>query len=87
MCRLAIFMALVGLAAAYPSLQDAFDAVLVGSGDAAATPRTGEVNETACLEPVQPGVCRGAIKRWAFDQNEARCRSFPWGGCGGTANK
>ena len=34
------------------------------------------------LEP-DPGDCMAAIKRFYFDQNEGKCKSFTWGGCDG----
>ena len=41
-----------------------------------------------CIDPcgLDPagGFCRGYFKKYYFDENEGRCKSFVWGGCGGT---
>ncbi|XP_075151252.1 PI-stichotoxin-She2b [Haematobia irritans] len=43
-------------------------------------------NSTACLEPKAPGLCRGKILRYAFDNKSGNCISFYYSGCGATLN-
>jgi len=40
-----------------------------------------------CLQPRDPGTCRGAFERWRFDSATLRCVSFIYGGCGGNDNR
>ncbi|XP_005192098.2 PI-stichotoxin-Hmg3d isoform X1 [Musca domestica] len=43
-------------------------------------------NVTACLEPKTPGLCRGKMLRYAFDNKSGKCISFYYSGCGATQN-
>ena len=47
---------------------------------AAATNRH-ELEGEQCLEAIQPGPCRGSVRRWAFNAELGRCAPFWWGGC------
>merc|ERR1712142_357005 len=41
-----------------------------------------------CAEPKGVvGNCRGAFRKWTFDQNSNKCEVFLYGGCGGNKNK
>ncbi|KRZ12820.1 Papilin [Trichinella zimbabwensis] len=42
--------------------------------------------DNKCEMPKDPGPCRGHFERWYYDQNEAKCKSLIYGGCGGNAN-
>lgn len=39
--------------------------------------------ELCQLEP-DPGLCQAAFIRYYYDQKDKKCKSFTWGGCGGT---
>lgn len=41
----------------------------------------------ACLLPKQSGPCKAFFKKYYYDQAEARCRSFVYGGCNGNDNQ
>lgn len=38
----------------------------------------------ACLMQPDAGMCRAAFTRYYFDEASGSCRSFIWGGCGGS---
>ncbi len=40
--------------------------------------------DPACAQKPDSGMCRAAFTRYYFDQASGACRSFIWGGCGGT---
>ncbi|XP_037810795.1 trypsin inhibitor [Lucilia sericata] len=40
----------------------------------------------SCLEPKTPGVCRGKLLRYAYDDKSKSCVSFYYSGCGATHN-
>ncbi|PRW60441.1 Serine protease inhibitor 2 [Chlorella sorokiniana] len=40
-----------------------------------------DLESEQCLQPIQPGPCRGATKRWAYSPERRRCVSFWYGGC------
>lgn len=35
-----------------------------------------------CVMLADPGICTAAITRYYYDQDEQKCKSFVWGGCG-----
>ncbi|KAL5971664.1 Amyloid-beta A4 protein [Taenia solium] len=41
----------------------------------------------ACLEPHEPGPCRGYISSFFYDPQSNTCKRFYYGGCGGTRNR
>lgn len=38
----------------------------------------------ACALAPDAGMCRAAFTRYYFDETSGSCRTFIWGGCGGT---
>jgi hypothetical protein len=40
-----------------------------------------------CVQPVDPGTCRGAFAVYAFDPESITCRPFTYGGCDGNQNR
>ncbi|KAI7837167.1 hypothetical protein COHA_008961 [Chlorella ohadii] len=45
-----------------------------------------DLESEQCLQPIQPGPCRGATKRWAYCPERRRCVTFWYGGCHPNAN-
>ena len=39
-----------------------------------------------CVEPTDPGMCRGYFPRSWFNPQSKTCEEFIYGGCGGNAN-
>lgn len=39
-----------------------------------------------CKLPVEVGPCRAGFQRFYYDTNEAKCKLFTYGGCGGNEN-
>ena len=37
-----------------------------------------------CYSDPDPGFCEAAIEKYYFDWETRSCKSFTWGGCGGT---
>lgn len=35
-----------------------------------------------CAMPADPGLCTAAITKYYYDQDEKKCQSFVWEGCG-----
>ena len=53
----------------------------------AADPDDGNVTiPVFCLQPESPGPCDENIMRFAYSQEERKCVSFTYGGCGGNSN-
>lgn len=46
-----------------------------------------EAIEARCLLPIDPGVCMGLIKRYAYNTGTGRCQKFIYGGCMGNDNR
>ncbi|KAK6733055.1 hypothetical protein RB195_017053 [Necator americanus] len=46
-------------------------------------------NETfnACYLPIDSGLCRGSLLRYAYDSITNQCLPFMWTGCGGNMNR
>ncbi|KAK6744342.1 hypothetical protein RB195_011192 [Necator americanus] len=42
--------------------------------------------DSRCLQPVNGPVCRALVKRWSYDPTTNKCKTFMYGGCGGTEN-
>ena len=40
-----------------------------------------------CFDDMDPGYCGGDFSRWQYNEDEKRCESFKYGGCGGTGNR
>lgn len=36
-----------------------------------------------CFEKPNGGICKAYFKKYYFDTNDKKCKSFVWGGCGG----
>jgi len=36
-----------------------------------------------CQEKPSAGKCRAIFHKYYYDQNDKKCKSFIWGGCGG----
>jgi len=41
-------------------------------------------NSPRCLLDPDPGPCKGLFEKYYYDRKAGRCRSFFYGGCGGT---
>ena len=39
-----------------------------------------------CSQPREVGPCRGAFRRWYYDNKSKQCREFSFGGCRGNSN-
>ncbi|CAJ0608137.1 unnamed protein product, partial [Cylicocyclus nassatus] len=39
-----------------------------------------------CLEPIEPGPCKGFEIRYGYDKAAEKCTRFAYGGCGGNSN-
>ena len=48
----------------------------------ATTTNTQSINKQ-CLEIPDAGMCKAYFKKYYFDVNDKKCKSFVWGGCGG----
>ncbi|XP_032667661.1 trypsin inhibitor-like [Odontomachus brunneus] len=44
------------------------------------------VPSAICLEPIEPGPCRSALHRFAYNPKEKKCYEFIYGGCAGNDN-
>ena len=52
------------------------------SGDRRVAAAAADVDAySQCLEPIQEGPCRGSVRRWGYDIEQAVCVPFEWGGC------
>lgn len=40
------------------------------------------INEK-CYEKPNPGKCRALFQKYYYNQDEGKCKTFNWGGCGG----
>eukprot|EP01084_Bolivina_argentea_P223028 377427_1 len=52
------------------------------TGPAPTTPPPTDI----CMEPKDEGTCNHFIKRYYYDQNRHKCKSFQYSGCGGNKN-
>jgi len=42
---------------------------------------------SVCEQPLDPGPCRGEERRWYYDDQQAVCSNFTYGGCQGNKNR
>ncbi len=42
-----------------------------------------QTHDARCSQKPDVGKCRAYFKRFYFDNAEATCKEFGWGGCGG----
>ena len=45
------------------------------------------MGQPVCYQPTVVGECRGAFRRWTFDQRTRSCEEFVYGGCNGNDNR
>lgn len=46
-----------------------------------------DMEKPVCYQPTIVGECRGAFRRWTFDQRTKSCEEFVYGGCNGNDNR
>ena len=49
--------------------------------------KDGGMGQPVCYQPTIVGECRGAFRRWTFDQRTRSCEEFVYGGCNGNENR
>jgi len=49
-------------------------------------PATAPAQEPICLQPIDPGPCRGSCPRWGYDSDAGECVPFTYGCCEGNEN-
>ncbi|XP_026736577.1 kappaPI-actitoxin-Avd3c-like [Trichoplusia ni] len=46
-----------------------------------------DARDAKCLQPVDPGICRGQIPAYYFNSETGNCEKFFYGGCMGNNNR